>query len=92
MKTELSFKEISLGEEMTNITKKEKEFMKSKAKTKKVGKKRVRARNSKGHYIKDDPSTPHNEAYGEKPAPKNNIFGIILAVLLIATVLFLGVS
>ena len=91
MKTELSFKEISLGEKMTNITKKEKEFMKSKAKTKKVGKKR--ARNSKGHFIADNPDTKNiNEAYGEKPAPNNNILGIILAVLLIAAVLFLGVS
>ena len=42
LKTELSFKEISLGEKMTNITKKEKEFMKSKAKTTKVSKKRTR--------------------------------------------------
>ena len=75
---------------MTNITKKEKEFMKSKAKTKKVGKKRVRAEDSKGRFIADDKSTPHNEAYGEKPAPNNNILGIILAVLLIATLLFLG--
>ena len=65
----------------------------AKAKATKVSKKRVRARNSKGHYIKDDPSTPNiNEAYGEKPAPKNNILGIILAVLLIVAVLFLGVS
>ena len=64
----------------------------AKAKTTKVSKKRTRARNSKGHYIKDDPSTPHNESYGKKAAPKNNIFGIILAVLLIAAVLFLGVS
>ena len=92
MKTELSFKEINLGEKMTNITKEEKEFMKSKAKTKKVSKKRVRAKDSKGRFIPDDKSTPHNEAYGEKPAPKNNIFGIILAVLLIVAVLFLGVS
>lgn len=75
---------------MTNITKKEKEFMKSKAKTKKVGKKRVRAKDSKGRFIADDPNTPHNEAYGEKPAPNNNILGIILAVLLIAALLFLG--
>jgi len=76
---------------MTNITKKEKEFMKSKAKTKKVGKKRVRARNSKGHFIPDNPDTKNiNEAYGEKPAPNNNILGIILAVLLIAALLFLG--
>ena len=77
---------------MTNITKKEKEFMKSKAKTKKVIKKRVRAKDSKGRFIADDKSTPYNEAYGEKPAPNNNILGIILAVLLIAAVLFLGVS
>ena len=76
---------------MTNITKEEKEFMKSKAKTKKVGKKR--ARNSKGHFIADNPDTKNiNEAYSEKDAPKNNIFGIILAVLLIVAVLFLGVS
>jgi len=63
----------------------------AKAKTTKVSKKR--ARNSKGHFIADDPNTPNiNEAYGEKPAPNNNILGIILAVLLIAAVLFLGVS
>jgi hypothetical protein len=61
----------------------------AKAKTTKVSKKR--ARNSKGHFIADDPNTPNiNEAYGEKPASNNNILGIILAVLLIATLLFLG--
>ena len=27
---------------------------------------RVRARNDKGHYIKDDPSTPENEAWTTK--------------------------
>lgn len=62
----------------------------AKAKTTKVSNKRTRARNSKGHFIADNPDTPHNEAYGEKPAPNNNILGIILAVLLIATLLFLG--
>ena len=35
----------------------------------------VRARNDQGHYIADDPSTPENEAWVEKPkkkaAPKN---------------------
>jgi len=63
----------------------------AKAKTTKVSKKRTRARNPKtGHYIKDDPNTTHNEAYGEKPASKNNMFGIALAVLLIAALLFLG--
>jgi len=65
----------------------------AKAKTTKVSKKRVRAKDSKGRFIADDKSTPNiNEAYGEKPAPNNNILGIILAVLLIAAVLFLGVS
>ena len=34
--------------------------------------KKVRARNSKGHYIADDPSTPENEAWVnvESPPPK----------------------
>ena len=27
---------------------------------------RVRARNSKGHYVADDPTTEENEAWGEK--------------------------
>ena len=27
----------------------------------------VRARNEKGHYIADDPNTPENEAWEEKP-------------------------
>tara|TARA_B100001989_G_scaffold211985_1_gene161540 strand:- start:973 stop:1143 length:171 start_codon:yes stop_codon:yes gene_type:complete len=29
-----------------------------------------RARNDKGHYIKDDPSTPENEAWVGGKAPK----------------------
>jgi len=29
-----------------------------------------RARNKKGHYIPDDPSTPENEAYVQEDAPK----------------------
>ena len=29
-----------------------------------------RARNDKGHYIKDDPSTQENEAWVEKPKEK----------------------
>jgi len=29
-----------------------------------------RARNGKGHYIKDDPSTPQNEAWVGGKAPK----------------------
>ena len=62
----------------------------AKAKTTKVSKKRTRAKDSKGRFIADDKSTPHNEAYGEKPASNNNILGIILAVFLIATLLFLG--
>ena len=35
-------------------------------------KKRVRARDEKGHYIKDDPSTPDvNEAWTTKPKDKS---------------------
>ena len=30
----------------------------------------VRARNEDGHFIKDDPSTPENEAWVEKPKAK----------------------
>ena len=30
----------------------------------------VRARNEKGHYIADDPDTPENEAWVEKPKAK----------------------
>ena len=62
----------------------------AKAKTTKVSKKRVRAKNSKGRFIADNPDTPYNEAYGEKPVAKNNMLGIALAVLLIVALLFLG--
>ena len=30
----------------------------------------VRARNEDGHFVKDDPSTPENEAWVEKPKKK----------------------
>ena len=30
----------------------------------------LRARNEEGHFLKDDPSTPENEAWVEKPAAK----------------------
>jgi len=30
----------------------------------------VRARNKDGHFVKDDPSTPENEAWVEKPKAK----------------------
>ncbi len=35
-----------------------------------------RARNKKGHYIADDPSTPENEAWvgGKAPSPKKLSF------------------
>ena len=32
--------------------------------------KKVRARNKKGHYIKDDPTTPENEAWTTKVVKK----------------------
>ena len=31
---------------------------------------KVRARNAKGHYVKDDPSTPENEAWTVKKKKK----------------------
>lgn len=32
----------------------------------------VRARNKDGHFIKDDPTTPENEAWVEKPKAKKS--------------------
>ena len=47
--------------------------------------KKTRARNKKGHFIADDPSTPHiNEAYGEKPKNTKKLIGVLIALLLIA--------
>lgn len=66
------------------------EIKMAKAKTTKVSKKKTRAKDSKGRFVADDPSTPENEAYGEKPVAKNNMLGIALAVLLIVALLFLG--
>ena len=34
---------------------------------KKTNTKRVRNRNAKGHFVKDDPNTPENEAWKEIP-------------------------
>ena len=34
------------------------------------GTEKVRARNEKGHHIADDPNTPENEAWVEKPKEK----------------------
>lgn len=33
----------------------------------------VRARNEDGHFVKDDPSTPANEAWVEKPKATKNL-------------------
>mgnify|MGYP003131728661 CR=1 FL=1 len=33
-------------------------------------KEKVRARDDKGHFVKDDPNTPENEAWVEKPVAK----------------------
>ena len=46
--------------------------------------KKTRARNIKGHFFADDPSTPHNEAYGEKPNNTKKLIGVLIALLLIA--------
>lgn len=40
------------------------------AKDPEVATEMVRARNDQGHYIADDPSTPENEAWVEKPKKK----------------------
>ncbi len=64
----------------------------AKAKTKKTTKKapaKKRARNSKGHYVPDDPKTPHNEAYGEKPASKTRWLIPVLVILGVIAVLFI---
>ena len=31
---------------------------------------KIRARNEQGHFLADEPSTPENEAWEEKPKPK----------------------
>ena len=46
--------------------------------------KKTRSRNSKCHFIADDPSTQHNEAYGEKPNNTKKLIGVLIALLLIA--------
>tara|TARA_R100001443_G_scaffold57618_1_gene68299 strand:+ start:7186 stop:7359 length:174 start_codon:yes stop_codon:yes gene_type:complete len=50
----------------------------------KTKKKRVRAKDSKGRFVADDKSTPHNEAYGEKPNNTKKLIGVLIALLLIA--------
>ena len=46
--------------------------------------KRKRARTKDGRFIKDNPDTPHNEAYGEKPNNTKKLIGVLIALLLIA--------
>ena len=43
-----------------------------------------RARTKDGRFIKDNPDTPHNEAYGEKPNNTKKLIGVLIALLLIA--------
>jgi hypothetical protein len=46
--------------------------------------KRVRARNSKGHFIADNPDTPfHNEAYVQPRNKTKELIGISIAILLL---------
>lgn len=52
-----------------------------------------RARNEKGHYIADDPTTSHNEAYGESPWSLDNIkknWKMVLLGIVIILVLIVG--
>ena len=39
--------------------------------------KRKRARTKDGRFIKDNPDTPHNEAYGEKPNNTKKLIGVL---------------
>tara|TARA_R100001129_G_scaffold185150_1_gene172216 strand:+ start:1061 stop:1228 length:168 start_codon:yes stop_codon:yes gene_type:complete len=45
--------------------------------------KRKRAKDSKGRFVKDDPSTPENEAYVQPRNKTKELIGISIAILLL---------
>lgn len=55
----------SVREKMMKIVK-EKKLLRRSEMQKPVKKEMVRARDDKGHFVKDDPTTPENEAWVEK--------------------------
>ena len=60
----------SVRAKMAQVEKEKKVAKRQSMTTSEVVTEMVRARNDKGHYIADDPSTPENESWVEKPKKK----------------------
>jgi len=60
----------SVRAKMAQVEKEKKIARREAAATPEVATEMVRARNDKGHYIADDPNTPENESWVEKPKKK----------------------
>ena len=60
----------SVRAKMAQVEKEKKVARREAAATPEVATEMVRARNDKGHYIADDPNTPENESWVEKPKKK----------------------
>ncbi len=60
----------SVRAKMAQVEKEKKVARRGAAATPEVTTEMVRARNDKGHYIADDPNTPENESWVEKPKKK----------------------
>ena len=60
----------SVRAKMAQVEKEKKVAKREATTTSEVVTEMVRARNDKGHYIADDPSTPENESWVEKPKKK----------------------
>jgi|TARA_Y100000015_G_scaffold39455_1_gene43334 hypothetical protein len=60
----------SVRAKMAQVEKEKKAARREAAATPEVATEMVRARNDKGHYIADDPNTPENESWVEKPKKK----------------------
>ena len=60
----------SVRAKMAQVEKEKKVAKRESMTTSEVVTEMVRARSDKGHYIADDPSTPENEAWVEKPKKK----------------------
>ncbi len=60
----------SVRAKMAQVEKEKKVAKREATTTPEVVTEMVRARSDKGHYISDDPSTPENEAWVEKPKKK----------------------
>ena len=60
----------SVRAKMAQVEKEKKIARREAAATPEAATEMVRARNDKGHYIADDPNTPENESWVEKPKKK----------------------